>query len=98
MILVFAGHQHSPYDPGVHTLVGTCDSLIEAKEGVEQWWAKEQEEWTIILLRKHERQYVYDMVDRATCWYQIAEFVPATGLFTVLEEVKPDWRPHGVHS
>lgn len=88
MLLVFAGWQNNPYDPGVHTLIGTCDTLEEARQGVEPWKTKERTEWFNILSAKHSAEYSRGIVAKATFWHQIAEFVPETGMFTVLEEVK----------
>jgi hypothetical protein len=76
VILVFAGQENSPTMPGMHHLIGTCDTQQEAMQGFEMWCSAERAGWYATLSRVHPVPQAQEIAKRARFWYQLAEHRP----------------------
>lgn len=101
MILVFAGPNNSPVQPGMHTYIGSCDTVAEAMIGFTEWCRQQRLEWYNVLVQKHPQAEAAALADRASYWYQFVEFDDMAGA-KVLQESQPQWQPakdaHELHA
>ncbi len=95
MILVFAGQENSPVLPGMHHLIGTCETVVEARGGFGMWCEQQRAEWLATLAKIHPMPYAQTIARNAKFWYQFAEHRPGQDPeYVVIQE---DGRP-GVSS
>lgn len=101
MILVFAGQNNSPIQPGMHAYIGSCDTIAEATTGFEEWCRQQRLEWYNVLVQKHPQAEAAAMADRASYWHQFVEFDDMAGA-KILQESRPQWQPakdsHELHA
>ncbi len=87
MIHVFAGQENSPVMPGVHHLIGSCETVTEAHEGFEMWCSTQRAEWLATLSKCHSEAEAQALAKQAKFWHQFVQHTPgADPEFTILQE------------